>query len=77
MKQLQKGYPFLDFEVSGILDQLLGRSLIELPIPKIFEGVDIVDHPKYCKYHQIIIHPIKKCIVFKDLIVHMENEGKI
>ncbi|KAJ7001530.1 hypothetical protein NC653_011824 [Populus alba x Populus x berolinensis] len=37
----------------------------------------MIDHPKYCKYHQIVSHPIEKCFVLKDLIIHMENEGKI
>ncbi|KAF9672515.1 hypothetical protein SADUNF_Sadunf11G0050300 [Salix dunnii] len=78
LKQLQeKEYSFSDSKVSNILYQFLKRSLIELPIPKRSNEVDMVDHAKYCKYHRIVSHPIKKCFVFKDLIVWMENEGKI
>jgi len=51
--------------------------LIELFIHKRLDEVDMVDHPKYCKYHQIVSHPIEKCFVLKDLIIHMKNEGKI
>lgn len=37
----------------------------------------MVDHPRYCKYHRIVNHSVKKCFVLKNLIIHMKNEGKI
>ena len=36
-----------------------------------------VDDPNYCKYHYIIIHPIQKCFVLKELIVKLTKEMKI
>ncbi|TYK15327.1 ty3-gypsy retrotransposon protein [Cucumis melo var. makuwa] len=31
-----------------------------------------VDDPNYCKYHQIISHPVEKCFVLKELILKIE-----
>lgn len=73
----QKEYPFSDSEFSGILDQLLEQKIIELPAPKRPEEVGKVDHPKYCKFHRIISHPVEKCFVLKDLIVRLDKENKI
>ncbi|KAL2486366.1 Cornifin domain-containing protein [Abeliophyllum distichum] len=36
-----------------------------------------VDHPKYCRFHQIISHPVERCFVLKDLIVRLDKENKI
>ncbi|GKV04930.1 hypothetical protein SLEP1_g17015 [Rubroshorea leprosula] len=78
LKELQqKEYPFADSEVPAIFEQLLALNLIELPAPKRPEEVGRVNDPKYCKYHQIVSHPIGKCFVLKDLIVRLEKEGKI
>ncbi|KAL2532099.1 Uncharacterized protein Adt_05450 [Abeliophyllum distichum] len=52
LKELkEKEYPFLDSEVSGILDQLLEHKIIKLPAPKRLEEAGQVDHPKYCRFH--------------------------
>ncbi|KAF9684213.1 hypothetical protein SADUNF_Sadunf04G0094500 [Salix dunnii] len=63
--------------VSVILNELLKQSLIELLIPKRLEEVDMVDHPKYSKYHRIINHSIEKFFVHKDMIDRMKNEGRV
>ncbi|KAL2532654.1 Retrotrans gag domain-containing protein [Abeliophyllum distichum] len=78
LKELEeKEYPFSDSEVSGILDQLLEQKIIELPAPKRSEEAGQVDHPKYCRFHQIISHPVERCFVLKDLIVRLDKENKI
>ncbi|KAL2487057.1 Retrotrans gag domain-containing protein [Abeliophyllum distichum] len=78
LKELEeKEYPFSDSEVSGILDQLLEQKIIELPAPKRPEEAGQVDHPKYCRFHQIISHPVERCFVLKDLIVRLDKENKI
>ncbi|KAL2542684.1 Uncharacterized protein Adt_03662 [Abeliophyllum distichum] len=78
LKKLEeKEYPFSDYGVSGILDQLVEQKIIELPEPKRPEEAGQVDHPKYCRFHQIISHPVQRCFVLKDLIVRLDKENKI
>lgn len=78
LKELEeKEYPFSDAEVPEILDQLLEQKIIELPVSKRPEEAGKIDHPKYCKFHRIISHPVEKCFVLKDLIVPLDKENKI
>lgn len=73
----EKEYPFPESEVTVIMDQLLEEKLIELAESKCLEEIGCTDHPKYCKYHRIVGHPIEKCFVLKDLIVRLAKENKI
>ncbi|KAL2525808.1 Uncharacterized protein Adt_10862 [Abeliophyllum distichum] len=78
LKELEeKEYPFSDSEVFRILDQLPEQKIIELPTPKRPEEVGQVDHPKYCRFHQIISHTVERCFVLKDLIVCLVKGNKI
>ncbi|GAV57644.1 LOW QUALITY PROTEIN: hypothetical protein CFOL_v3_01181, partial [Cephalotus follicularis] len=71
LKELEeKDYPFLDYEVPDILDQLLKQKVIELPTPKCPEEARRVNDPKYCRYH-IVSHPLEKCFILKDLILQL------
>lgn len=36
-----------------------------------------VEDPNYCRYHQVISHPVEKCIILKELIFKLAKEGKI
>ncbi|KAK9988734.1 hypothetical protein SO802_028973 [Lithocarpus litseifolius] len=73
----KKVYPFLDADMPKMLKQLLKLKLIELPECKRLEKIGKVDDLNYCKYHRIISHPIKKCFVFKELIMKLTKERKI
>ncbi|KAL0345466.1 UNVERIFIED_CONTAM: hypothetical protein Sradi_4377900 [Sesamum radiatum] len=78
MKELQqKEYPFPDFDVPYIFDELLERKLIELPESKHPDEVRRVNDPKYCKYHRVVSHPIERCFVVKEKIMALAKEGKI
>ena len=44
-------YPFLDFDVSEIFDELLELKLIDLPEMKRPDEAGKTDDPNYCKYH--------------------------
>ena len=35
-----------------------------------------VNDPKYCKHHRIVDHPIKKCLILKEVIMNLAKEGK-
>ncbi|KAL2491922.1 Uncharacterized protein Adt_27550 [Abeliophyllum distichum] len=54
-------YPFSDSEVSGILDHLLKQKIIELLVRTRLEEAGQVDHLKYCRFHEIISHPVESC----------------
>ncbi|KAA0059024.1 retrotransposon gag protein [Cucumis melo var. makuwa] len=60
-----------------MLEQLLENQLIQLPECKRLEQVGKVDDPNYCKYHQVISHPVEKCFVLKELILKLAREKKI
>ncbi|PIN05644.1 hypothetical protein CDL12_21814 [Handroanthus impetiginosus] len=78
LKEMQeKEYPFPDSDVPYIFDELLARKLIELPQPKRQEEVGKTNDPKYCKYLQVVSHPIEKCFVFKDKIMALAKDKKI
>jgi len=64
----EKKYPFPDSDVSGMLDDLLEKGVIELPEPKRPEEVGRTADPKYCRYHRIVNHPLKKCVTLKECI---------
>ncbi|XP_012847096.1 PREDICTED: uncharacterized protein LOC105967079 [Erythranthe guttata] len=78
LKEMQaREYPFLDIDVAGIFDDLLGLKLIELPEMKRPEEANKTDDPKYCKYHRLVGHPIHDCFVFKDKVMQLARQGKI
>ncbi|KAK4573414.1 hypothetical protein RGQ29_031397, partial [Quercus rubra] len=77
-RQMQeKKYPFPDSDISEMLDYLLKFKLIELLEMKRPEEADQINNPKYCKYHRLTGHPIKRCFVLKDKIMELAHQGKI
>jgi len=78
LKELQeKKYPFPDSDLSGMLDDLLEKGVIELPKPKHLEEVGRTADPKYCGYHRIVSHLLEKCITLKERIMQLAEEGRI
>ncbi|OIT31183.1 hypothetical protein A4A49_55384, partial [Nicotiana attenuata] len=78
LKELEaKVYPFPDSDVPTILDELLGKKVIDLPESKRLEEIGKVGDPKYCKFHRVISHPTEKCFVLKEKIMALVSEGKI
>ena len=70
-------YPFLDFDVSEIFDELLELKLIDLPEMKRPDEAGKTDDPNYCKYHRLVSHSLEKCFAFKDRVMRLVNENKI
>ena len=78
LKELQeKKYPFSDLDLSGMLDNLLEKSVIESPEPKYPKEVRRTADPKYCRYHRIVNHPLEKCVTLKERIMQQAREGRI
>ncbi|OIS96953.1 hypothetical protein A4A49_50530 [Nicotiana attenuata] len=78
LKELEaKVYPFPDSDVPTILDELLGKKVIDLLESKRPEEIGKVGDPKYCKFHRVISHPTEKCFVLKEKIMALVSEGKI
>ncbi|KAL0361087.1 UNVERIFIED_CONTAM: hypothetical protein Sradi_3793200 [Sesamum radiatum] len=73
----REGNPFPDSDVPYIFYELLERKLIELPESKRPDEAGRVNDPKYCKYHRVVSHPIKRCFVVKEKIMALAKEGKI
>ena len=56
-----------------MLDDLLKENLIELLELKRSEKVNQMDNSNYCKYHRLINHPVKKCLVLKYKIMRLHE----
>ena len=73
----EKKYPFLDSDISEMLDYLLKFKLIELLEMKRPEEADQINNPKYCKYHRLTGHPIERCFVLKDKIMELADRKSV
>jgi len=59
IKELQGNkYPFPDSDLSGMLDDLLEKGIIQLPELKLPEEAGRTIDPKYFPYHMVIGHPL-------------------
>jgi len=66
LKEFQeKKCPFLDSDLLGMLDDLLEKGVIKLPKSKCPKEAERTTDPKYCPYHRVAGHPLKKCITLK------------
>ncbi|KAK9698349.1 hypothetical protein RND81_08G097900 [Saponaria officinalis] len=78
LQELQaKKYPFPDSDLSGMLDDLLEKEVIQLPEPKRPNQVNKTNDPNYYRYHRMVSHPLEKCITLKDKIMQLAKDGKI
>jgi len=67
---------FPDSDLSGMLDDLLEKGVIELPEPTP-DDVGRTANPKYCRYHRMVSHPLEKCITLKECIMRVIEDGPI
>jgi len=44
---------------------------------RITEKLGRTADPKYCRYHWMVRHPLKKCITIKERIMQLAKEGRI
>ncbi|KAM2225242.1 hypothetical protein ACFXTI_019018 [Malus domestica] len=63
--------------MDAMLDDLLGKKVIELQKCKRPEEINRMNDPRYCKYHRIVSHPVGKCFVLKELIMKLAQQRKI
>ena len=78
MRELQeKKYPFPDADFSSMLDDLLEKGIIELPLSKRPEEVGKVNDSMYYRYHRVISQPLEKCVTFKERIMQLAQDGTI
>jgi len=62
---------------SGMLDDLLKKGVIKSPDPKYLEEAGRTADPKYYRYHRIVSHPLKKCIILNECIMWLAKEWRI
>ncbi|GAA0158373.1 hypothetical protein LIER_15421 [Lithospermum erythrorhizon] len=78
LKQMQeKHYPFLEYDVPSMFDELLKAKLIELSESERPEEANRSTEPNFCKYHRILGHPIEKCFIFKERVMDLARKGAI
>lgn len=78
LKELQViKYPFPDSDLSGMLDDLLEKGIIELPKSKRSKEAGRTNDPNFSHFHRVIGYPIEKCITLKERIMQLAKGGKI
>ena len=78
MKERQENvYHFPDSVLLDMLEQLLGKQLIQLPECKQPAEMGRVNDPNYCRYHRVVSHPVEKCFILKKLILKLALDKKI
>ena len=60
-----------------MLDDHLEKGVIKLPEPKRLEELGRIADPKYYRYHRMVNHPLKKCIMIKEHIMQLAKQGRI
>jgi len=60
-----------------MLDDLLEKGVIRLLELKRPEQVGRTADPKYCRYHRMVSHSLKKCITLKECIMQLIEDGII
>ena len=70
-------YPCSEFQATKILDRLPERGLMELLQSRHPEEIEKTNDRKYCKYHRVISHSIKKYRAFKGKVLLLAKEGQI
>ena len=60
-----------------MLDDLLEDKIIKLPEPKRPEEAGRTSNPKYCRYHKVVSHPLKKYVTLKKHIMQLAKDGRI
>ena len=78
LKELQeKRYLFPDSDLSGMLDDLLEKRVIQLSESKRPKDIRRTTDPKYCRYHRMVSHPLKKCVTLKEHIMRLIKDRTI
>ena len=78
LKELEeKKYPFPDFDVPNMLEDLLQKKVIKLLECKHPKRMGRVNDPIYYHYHRIVSHPMEKCFILKDLIMKLAKQRRI
>ena len=73
---VEKKYPF-DEDVEEIFGALLANGKLTLPDPKRPGDVGKTNDPRYCPYHQMVLHPLNQCFVVREKINEMWKNGVI
>ena len=73
----KRTYPFPDIDVSGMLDDLLGKKKKKIKLLKCkrLEEMGHTNDLKYYKYHRVVSHLVEKYFVLKDIIIRLAKGG--
>ncbi|KAJ8630242.1 hypothetical protein MRB53_023565 [Persea americana] len=75
-ERVEKKYPF-DEDVEEIFGALLANGKLTLPDPKRPGDVGKTNDPRYCPYHQMVLHSLNQCFVVREKINEMWKKGVI
>ena len=72
LKEVEENkYLFPNSYAVAMLENLIKKKVIELPKCKRLEEMNCTDNSRYCKYHRVISHLVKKCFEMKYLIMKL------
>jgi len=60
-----------------MLDELFEKKIIQLPESKRLEEIGRTVNPKYCRYRKMVSHPLEKCVMLKERIMQLAEDGRI
>lgn len=66
--QMKRKYEFSEAQVEEIYEELCKHGIIAPLIRKRPMEARMMDHPRYCKYHQLISHPTQAYFTLKNLL---------
>ncbi|XXG47280.1 hypothetical protein AAC387_Pa02g1948 [Persea americana] len=75
-KGVEKKYPFNE-DVEEIFRALLANGKLTLPDPKRPVDVGKANDPRYCPYHQMVLHPLNQCFVVREKTDEIWKNGVI
>ncbi|XXG53350.1 hypothetical protein AAC387_Pa03g1453 [Persea americana] len=75
-ERAEKKYPF-DEDVEEIFGALLANGKLTFPNPKRPGDVGKTNDPRYCPYHQMVLHPLNQCFIVREKINEMWKNGVI
>ncbi|MQM10668.1 hypothetical protein Taro_043563 [Colocasia esculenta] len=69
--------PFATAKIGEIFEKLLQQGCVKAHRPPPTYTEREINHPMYCKYHAILLHPTDMCPIVRDWVKSLIQKGKI
>ncbi|MQM05007.1 hypothetical protein Taro_037813, partial [Colocasia esculenta] len=69
--------PFATAKTGEIFEKLLQQGCVKAHRPPPTYTEREINHPMYCKYHAMLLHPTDMCLIVRDWVKSLLQKGKI